>query len=370
MNQRKTKKHTEPQDLHGSYSSDEVTFLLRIMAMEITPTEEKERLIQSGQRHYSEMIGAEPSPTATHLELFHEALDEGMNRLADEVQQLALALKAARPQRPIVLVSFVRAGVPLGVLLKLALTDLGVKTDHYGISIIRDKGIDHAALATIEEQHDFNDIVFIDGWTGKGAIYGELKRSLAHRYPKGQSIPFAVLADPAGLSWLSASGDDWLIPFGILGATVSGLISRSILTNDGGWHGCLYYDHLQVYDISRQFIALVNDCRHARHPDNSTIDAAVWTDEQRISLQQQSTSVIQYLAALHNIDNLNRIKPGIAEATRAILRRVPEKVLVSDLDDPHIRLLRHLAKQKHIELAVMGERLAPYRAITIIKKTS
>jgi hypothetical protein len=37
-----------------------------------------------------------------------------------------------------------------------------------------------------------------------------------------------------------------------------------------------------------------------------------------------------------NVRDVNRIKPGIAEATRAILRRVPNKVLVKDMDDPRL----------------------------------
>ncbi|MER8575636.1 cysteine protease StiP domain-containing protein [Mesorhizobium sp. M1409] len=41
-----------------------------------------------------------------------------------------------------------------------------------------------------------------------------------------------VLSDPCGRAWLAASAEDWLIPSGILGSTVFGLISRSILNED------------------------------------------------------------------------------------------------------------------------------------------
>ena len=43
--------------------------------------------------------------------------------------------------------------------------------------IIRDRGIDTAALEWIEHHHGTAGIVFVDGWTGKGAITGELIRS-------------------------------------------------------------------------------------------------------------------------------------------------------------------------------------------------
>ena len=42
-------------------------------------------------------------------------------------------------------------------------------------------------------------------------------------YHNGNTDPrLVVLADPCGRAWLAASAEDWLIPSGILGATVSG----------------------------------------------------------------------------------------------------------------------------------------------------
>ncbi|WP_256448519.1 cysteine protease StiP domain-containing protein, partial [Pantoea sp. GbtcB22] len=74
--------------------------------------------------------------------------------------------------------SLVRAGVPLGVMLQQALCAMGHESYHYGISIIRVRGIDQAALEIIEARHGTAGIVFVDGWTGKGAITGGLVRSL------------------------------------------------------------------------------------------------------------------------------------------------------------------------------------------------
>lgn len=354
-----------PHSFHGSYSARDVTFLLRQIVMETTPVEEKERLIQSGQRHYSEMLTLESPPSDAHQTLFQQALAEGLERLAREVQSLALALRQRRPNRPIVLASFVRAGVPLSVLLVRALRELGVESEHYGISIVRDKGIDQAAVAWIEQRHAFADIVWVDGWVGKGAIHGELQRSLGNRYPDSE-IPLVVLADPTGRAWLAASGEDWLIPFGILGSTVSGLVSRSILREDDGWHACVNYTHLAEHDVSQWFVETVDACR--RHQQG--VIAADWADAMRHPLLIQSQATIAQLRNTYAITNLNRLKPGIAEATRAVMRRVPEHILVQRLDDPNIRLLRHLAESREIPLQAVGETLAPYRAITIIKKTT
>jgi hypothetical protein len=350
---------------HGSYSARDVTFLLRQIVMETTPVEEKERLIQSGQRHYSEMLTLESPPSDAHQTLFQQALDDGLERLACEVQALALALQQRRPNRPIVLVSFVRAGVPLGVLLVRALRDLGVDSVHYGISIVRDKGIDHAAVAWIEQRHAFADIVWVDGWVGKGAIHGELQRSLGKRYPDSE-IPLVVLADPTGKAWLAASGEDWLIPFGVLGSTVSGLVSRSILREDGDWHACVNYQHLAAHDVSQLFVDTVDAYRRQQQG----VTLADWPDTLRHTLLAQSHATLAQLVETYAITNLNRLKPGIAEATRAVMRRVPEHILVQRLDDPNIRLLRHLADSRGIPLQAVGDGLAPYRAITIIKKTT
>ncbi len=356
---------SETQGFHGSYAARDVTFLLRQIVMETTPVEEKERLIQSGQRHYSEMLTLESPPSDAHQALFRQALDDGLERLAREVQALALALQQRRPNRPIVLVSFVRAGVPLGVLLLRALRELGVESEHYGISIVRDKGIDQAAVDWIEQRHAFADLVWVDGWVGKGAIHGELQRSLGNRYPDSE-IPLVVLADPTGKAWLSASGEDWLIPFGVLGSTVSGLVSRSILREDGGWHACVNYTHLAEYDVSQWFVDTVDACRCRQQG----ITAADWADALRHALLAQSQATIAQLVETYDITNLNRLKPGIAEATRAVMRRVPEHILVQRLDDPNIRLLRYLAESRGIPLQPVGDGLAPYRAITIIKKTT
>ena len=47
----------------GSYLPEDVTFLLKPVHLESTDLVEKEQLIQSGQRHYSEMITREKLPS-------------------------------------------------------------------------------------------------------------------------------------------------------------------------------------------------------------------------------------------------------------------------------------------------------------------
>ncbi|WP_269502018.1 cysteine protease StiP family protein [Burkholderia sp. IMCC1007] len=351
----------------GSYAADDVHCLLQPMNMPATDVLEKERLIQTNRKHYSEMISTEHAPTGLHKRLYARALAQNGKRMATGVQSLALALNAACTGPGIALVSFVRAGLPLGVLLRRALVAMGRDVRHYGVSIIRDRGIDTVALDGIIRLHGAEHIVFVDGWTGKGAIAGELARTLGadERFPQAPRL--VVLADPCGRAWLAASAEDWVIPSGILGATVSGLISRSIWPAQGGLHGCVTYDHLHEHDVTREFIEQIDAERAAL---GGVPQAAPWTADQRVTLQAQAGSVVHSLAARFGIANMNRVKPGIAEATRAVLRRVPDHVLVRDRGDTDVQLLMHLAECAGVAVEEAGSDLGPYRAATIIRSAN
>ncbi|MCG8293325.1 cysteine protease StiP family protein [Pseudomonas entomophila] len=351
----------------GSYAPDDVHFLLRPMQMQVTDVAEKERLIQSNQKHYSEMISQEHAPDEVHMGLYAKALAQNGQRMATEVQALAQALDVACTGPSIALVSFVRAGLPLGVLLRRALVGLGRDAHHYGVSIVRDRGIDHVALEMIIQRHGAQNIVFVDGWTGKGAIAGELRRTLASDIRFQGEPRLVVLADPCGQAWMAASAEDWIIPSGILGATVSGLVSRSIWPTDRGLHGCVVYDHLREHDVTRSFIEQIE---HERGRLAEVAPVAPWSTEARARLQAQASTVVRDLAARFQIGNLNRVKPGIAEATRAVLRRVPDHVLVRDRDDRDVQLLLHLTERAGITVEACGEQLGPYRAVTIIRSVN
>nr|WP_309593284.1 cysteine protease StiP domain-containing protein [Moraxella osloensis] len=369
----------------GSYLPSEVTLLLDIVSADsvndISPTQ-KEALIQSGQRHYSDMLTLEKPPSATHEALYNQALMAGKQRMANDVTNLAFSLHqlfhaCVSASQPLILVSLVRAGLPIGVLLQKALSDASASyalaSQHYGVSIIRDRGLDPVALQYILQQHPRSPIVFVDGWTGKGAIYGELQRSLAKITDKRQQaqlfhqgdgvIPLVTLADPAGVAWLSASEDDWLMPASLLNSTVSGLISRTLYREPSdGLHQAVYYDKLQPWDRSGEFIQTIDALRQQTPLPTPLTGKLLPTFA--------TQSVIDDLAARFAISNRNRIKPTIAEATRAILRRDPECVLVNEMaDGQDTALLRHLCEEKNIQV-IADASIAPYQAVTIIKNRS
>lgn len=368
----------------GSYLPNDVKFLLKVLdknTVQNTNISEKERLIQTGKRHYSDMLTLETVPSDIHQQLFLQALAQHEQRMADDIYAIAKALQqrfvtAVNPDKPLVLLSLVRAGLPIGVLLQRIFSDVNLKcplpSRHFGVSIIRERGLDKTALQWVLDNFPHSPIVFVDGWTGKGAIYNELKYSLsifnkshpnfANFFHTGGHIPLVTLADPAGVAWLCASSDDWLMPASLLNSTVSGLISRTLFSqNADEFHACIFYDNLIQFDKSLFFIDKILQKI-----------ATCFDNYQKLHWQKtpifRTKSLIEHLATEYQIDNPNRIKPTIAEATRAVLRREPECVLLQTANNPDTSLLRHLCAQKNVAIHVVGDKIAPYQAITIIKQ--
>lgn len=244
----------------GSYAADDVNFLLKPAAINFVDVHQKEVLIQSGA-HYSTMLSHEKLPSQRYLDLFWAALANNEARFSRDIATLTVSL-AERFDDEIVLVSLARAGTPVGVLLHRALKRLGRDSHHYSVSIIRDKGIDFQALDFIlASGHKDRNIVFVDGWTGKGAIATELAKTIAdYNASRRTAIDgrMVVIADLAGVAGMAATSDDYLIPSSILNGIVSGLVSRTVLNDElvqpGDFHACYYYEEYLNADLSRYFV--------------------------------------------------------------------------------------------------------------------
>lgn len=348
----------------GSYDPSDVQILLKPVDIDPTPVNEKELLIQSGAKHYSEMLSAEKVPDERYMALYAEALARNASRLKMDIHHLAARI-TTRPQtnRECVVVSLARAGTPIGVLLKRELERIGITTHHYSVSIIRGRGIDENALRFIKERHGVETTLFVDGWTGKGAITKQLLGSLREN-DLGFEAFLAVIADPAGRAHLAATTEDYVIPSGLLNGIASGLISRSVLNDDvvgpGDFHACRYMSEFAHADISAAFIHAIESAPTLsdRLPD--------WTPVSAAAAQASCERMLRELMAKDDVGDVNRIKPGIAEATRAILRRVPDKLCLSDLNDPEVQHMIHIANQSGVPIERRD--LFTYRAVTIIKK--
>jgi hypothetical protein len=357
----------------GSYDPSDVTFLLKQVEMQPTARDAKETAIQSGAKHYSEMISDEARPDETYLQIFRDAWAAQRDRFANDVVLIAGYIRdlIARGEMPlqITLCSLVRAGVPLGVLLKRELERQGIDVAHFGVSIIRDRGIDEVAMAHVAEQRDIRGVLFVDGWTGKGAISTEL--TSAWQKFAGRDPFLVVLADPCGRASLAGSREDWLIPTGLLGANISGLVSRSILNSDvvgpGDFHGFIPVGHLADIDMSRAFV----DDISARAAEMDRTRAVTGKPVDHLGAEEyrdRSEAAVAAIMDRFTVNERNFVKPGIAEATRAVLRRKPDLVLLRNTGDADLQGLIHLCEQNDVRMVVAPELTGPYRAVTIIGK--
>lgn len=360
----------------GSYRPDDVTFLLkRLPPLPFVDVARKEQLIQSGQRHYSEMLSPEALPSARYLEIFQAACETNREQMARDCLTLA-ALIAARRTGPITLVSLVRAGTPVGVILKHLLVQvLGREATHYSVSIVRDRGIDEVALGHILKQgHAPESIVFIDGWTGKGVISRVLTQAIEdfnQRHATAIDPGLYVLSDLAGTAACAASSADYLIPSSILNATVSGLVSRSVLNESigpGDFHGCVYYDQFEAHDVSREFAdsLIAEGIAQAQRNGHSVSDGLTApTPMNRAHAAAVSTEFLRATMAQHGISDVNLVKPGIGEATRVLLRRVPRLLILRDAEAPDVAHLKLLAAEKSVPVII--DAALPYQAVSLIQ---
>ena len=338
---------------------EDVTILLKDITGLVSPlgTAEREALIQSGV-HYSEMLPLEYKPSPAYMSIYDQALSMFSQITADAVAVVAEQIRNEKGGN-VVLVSLARAGTSIGVLVKRYLeTKYQKEVRHYTISIIRGKGIDRNAMNHILDIHDPHSIQFVDGWTGKGAIQNELKTAMRD-FP-GISPGLAVLSDPANIAEKCGTHDDFLIASSCLNSVVSGLLSRTFFRPDiigeNDFHGAAFYSELRSEDLTYQFIDSIEkrfrydlDWRIERHTETSGMDE------------------VHNICRAFDITDINYVKPGIGEATRVLLRRLPWKLLVSSLDDnEHLGHLYQLAKEKGVE--VIEYPLVNYRACGLIKR--
>lgn len=345
--------------MRSSYSRDDVILLLKDITglVKPQPTEEREKMIQAG-RHYCEMLPIEYVPSEKYMEAYREALKNYAKPTALAVGKLADKIIRKKGEG-VVLVSLARAGIPIGILLKRYIKmKYGITVPHYSISIIRDRGIDDNAMKYLLEHHRAEDILFVDGWIGKGAILNELKKDIAGY--RGVSDELAVVSDPANVTELCGTHEDILIPSSCLNSTISGLVSRTFLRDDiigkDDFHGAVYYGELKDSDLSYDFIYSIEKEFELVSDVEEGIVAGHGIDE------------VKKIAEEYHIGNLNLIKPGIGETTRVLLRRMPWRVLINDRykDDVSLNHIIRLAEEKKVEIEYYP--LFHYKACGIIKK--
>ncbi|MCZ4550709.1 cysteine protease StiP family protein [Gordonia rubripertincta] len=359
----------------GSYGPDEVKWLLKDLSSVALEGDvaARERRIQAGLAHYAESLPVEFQPDAAYQELFGRVLANSAHRLAVAVGAVTELVLAERGT-DVVLASLARAGTPVGVLMRRwAQHHHGLDLPHYAVSIVRDRGIDANAMKYLAAHHDPEKVVFVDGWTGKGAITRELAEALTALSVDGGPVfnpDLAVLADPGSCVRTFGTRDDFLIASACLNSTVSGLISRTVLNADfigpDDFHGAKFYAELSGQDMS----AVLLDAVTAEF-DAATGEASTRRDEIRRSDRTPTWSgwrSVEEVRLSHGISSVNFVKPGVGETTRVLLRRVPWMILVRTADDPEHEHIRALATARGVPVEVVPD--LAYSCMGLVKEVS
>lgn len=364
-----------PTPLHGpefgSYDASDVTWLLKdLSAVRLeAPTEEREEAIQSGGAHYAESLPVEYQPSEEYQRLFQDALTISAKRIAYAVGVVTEMVLAERGSAA-VLVSLARAGTPVGILMRRwAAFAHGLDIPHRTVSIVRGRGIDTVALRWLAAHHDPASVMFVDGWTGKGAITAELAAALRTATETGlPRFPsdLAVLADPGGCVELYGTREDFLIPSACLNSTVSGLVSRTVLNRDligpDDFHGAKFYADLAGSDVSGSFLTAIT-------AEFAGVAGAVATDWPGLYAADRTPTwagwrAVERISAAYGINDLTLAKPGVGETTRVLLRRVPWRILTrrgAGADLAHILML---AKQRGVPVEEVDD--LPYSCVGLI----
>ncbi|MBF6536904.1 phosphoribosyltransferase [Nocardia farcinica] len=371
-----------PRPLHGpefgSYAPGEVSWLLKDLSDVDLEADvaERERRIQAGVAHYAETLPIEYQPDAEYRELFEKVLAESAERLALAVATVAELVVAERGP-DVTLVSLARAGTPIGILMKrwLAARDRSgapaLDVPHYAVSIVRDRGIDAVALDYLAAHHDPASVVFVDGWTGKGAIARELSAALADYHAAGGARfddDLAVLADPGCCVRTYGTRDDFLIASACLNSTVSGLVSRTVLNDTligpRDFHGAKFYRQLADEDVSGRLLDTVAAAFDTVRPRVPAELAKVRGGDRTPTWSGWAS--VEQVRAEYGIGSVNFVKPGVGETTRVLLRRVPWRVLVREADAPEHAHIRMLAAARGVPVEVVPD--LAYSCMGLIKE--
>ena len=330
----------------STYKPEDCTFLLKDLTnlMPSTSKEEKEKLISNGI-NYSEMITDETPVSKEMNQIFKNMVQTEKKDLAKYIAIVSQGIMSLYSEP--ILVSLARAGTPIGVLIKRYIKfKYNIDVPHYSISIIRGKGIDENALNYITRLWNDKDIVFIDGWTGKGSITNELEKSVTDynkKYHTNISSDLVVLADPAKMAMLCGTKKDICIPNACLNSTVSGLVSRTIENKNyigkTDFHGAITYTYLKYQDYSNYFITEIEK-EFTKEHRNITLG----TDKNYVS------EVLKQIMTEYQVNDKNKIKLSIGETSRALIRRSPKLILIKDKTNPNLKFILEMAKKKNIEV--------------------
>ena len=126
----------------------------------------------------------------------------------------------------------------------------------------------------------------------------------------------------------------------------------------------MYYGEFAPHDQSQRFAdevaALAISQAGQAIPAPSALDAP--------AAAQRSRAYLDGAMARYGIRDVNMIKPGIGEATRVLLRRVPRLLVLRARGAPDVAHLEVLAEEKQVPVEIDAD--LPYHAVSLIRSAS
>lgn len=325
----------------SSYAADEVGWLLTDLNHSATP---------DADGHTDASLAGEYLPTAEYLDLTVELMTGSAREIAELAGVLAEQVLDRRGP-DVVLVSTVRAGVPVGILLRRWLDfAYGITVDHYAIGLKRGVGVDPAALRWLGRHHDPARVQFVDAWTGKGGVAKEVLSSIAAPdVPGGFDPSLAVLTDPGRCTDLYGTRRDVLVPTACLNSMATGRVSSPVprhpLIGPDDFFGATFFRESGELDVSGRFV----DGVAAAFP---AVAGAVATGWEKIARSDRTPDwsgwrATEEIAGRYAIDQQNMlVRPGIGETMRVLLSHVPGRVIVNPDAAPVLEHVLWLAGQR------------------------
>lgn len=324
--------------MNHTFPPHDVTFHLDTGFPRLVSVAEKEALIRSGES-YGTLLTPEDAP------VWGEHFDRTLHTFAPRTAGLVAGVtrQILEHHAAPVLISLARGGTPAGALIRREARRLGLDWPHHSVSIMRSEGLDLQAYREVLNAHPERDVIFVDGWTGKGSIMAALTTSV-----KGARL--AVLSDPAGVSTYAGTYEDVLIPHALLNATVCGLLSRTFLQGKGR-HAVILEERLKENDRTAAYLDMVSH--------------ATPTLQERGRRPGTPVEYTLAIAAQYGVTDPHRIKPSVGEASRVLLRRAPRELLLRQLNHPDTQHLEDEARRRGVAVYVHPD--LPYQACALIQ---
>jgi hypothetical protein len=352
--------------LRGSYPDDDVVLLFTDLTGAVTPlpmVEVAALARRSAGLGHRTVVPVEDPPTAQTVALYEELLAAGAREVALLSCVLAARIADAHPGE-IVIASIARAGTPVGVIVHRLLRDrYARRSTHYSVSLVPGLDLDLAAVRHILARHPAVAVRFLDGWSGKGGIarlLAEQARRVRAELGARLAPELALLADPGRATGLCATREDVLVPSALLNAPVSGLFSRSLVSDLLGpddLHGAVRYPELAPWDCSVRFVDTIcaaaadipeAEVRASRQPVGPP-DFHGWEFMEALAEEFRMPSMVSF------------VKPGLSETCRALIARRPARVLIDpSRPSPALEVILALSKERGVPVE---ERPMPYAAI-------